>query len=153
MFRTHFFQYKNNFYLEKIFDNPNFGTGRGMQVKFDAEFFGNQLFNQNLNSLQRLTWQQLIVNGEFVRFDDFELFAEFRIDMRRYNLLRNCFNNLKKKFGGEDEDPIEISNFFRKIKKGSKSFRSILEYSCPKKLRYINNSAVKSFCKIEKRTQ
>jgi hypothetical protein len=147
-FRRSFYDFKNNFMLDKIFRNQRYGTGRGMQNKFDDEFFGQELLNQHIQPLTALTWHQLSVNNEFVRWMDFELFAGFNIDLRRYNLLKNCFNNLRKKFGGESEEPVDIGTFYRKIKKGSKAFRKILAYRCPKKSSYENNPMVKSFCKI-----
>ena len=69
-----------------------------------------------------LTWKKLLVNNEFVRFDDFDLFSGFPLDNRRYPILKNSFLNLKKRFGGGDEEPMDIQVFFMRLTNGSKSF-------------------------------
>jgi len=146
-FREAFYSTGNNFQLEKIFRNSNFGYGRTMINKFDDEFFGAGLVADHGVELNSLTWKQLCVNNEFIRFDDFSLFAGFEIDNRRYNQLKNCFQNLLKRFGGGDEEPVSIETFFRKIKKGSKFFRKIIMNNSIKSNFYKTNQTVKSFCK------
>ena len=146
-FTTKFAETSNNFYLEKIFKNDKYGYGREMASKFDEIFFGDMLVNDYSPELLELTWQKLTVNHEFVRYDDFDLFSGFPLDNRRYSILRNTFNNLKRRFGGNDEVPVSIQTFFGKLKKGSKNFRKILTWNPPKKNYFQTNTQVKSFCK------
>jgi len=118
-----------------------------MQSIFDEDFFGEDLIANFENIIQNLTWLQLTVNSVFVRYADFDHFAGFKLDHRRYTLLKNCYNNLKKKQGDWEGEPVEIATFFSKIKKGSKHFRKIFTDKKNKLNFYATNTTVKSFCK------
>jgi len=148
-FRKRYAEHENNFYLEKIFNNENYGYGRGMATAFGNVFFGAQLLATHFQYIRELTWGQLLVNHDFVRFEDFDHFAGFPLDHRRYNTLKQCFYSLKKKLGGGGvNEPVEISEFFRKLKKGSRNFRNILDGKVAKGSHHKQLQVVKTFCKI-----
>ncbi len=80
-----------------MYKNDEYGYGRAMANSLDEIFFWDRLVADYERQLFVLTWHQLTVNHEFIRFDDFDLFSGFPLDQCRYSMLKNCFNRLKKK--------------------------------------------------------
>lgn len=86
----------NNFLLEKIYNSSLFGTGRRQETKFDEIFFGQNLMVQYENEIKNLTFRQLIINGEFLPFNEFEFIAGFRLNRQKYDAIKSCFARAKK---------------------------------------------------------
>ncbi len=101
------------------------GGGRHQQVKFDENFFGHNLFNAHNNAIINLRWENLVINGEFTSEQEFDHMAGFNVGRAKYTQLKNCF---KRHFKQECIDvPTDIETFFRRIKKGSKWYRKVME--------------------------
>jgi len=118
-----------------------------MESKFGDEFFG-ELTITHANILNNLTWGDISPNNYFVRFDDFNLFAGFPLPLFKYNKLKQCFENIKKRNGGGDSEPIPIETFFRKLKKGSRHFRKIFCHFPLKDNYYQSIPQIKRFLEI-----
>jgi hypothetical protein len=140
-------RYKDNFKLELIYNNPDFGTGRNMSVKFDDTFFGAETMQRFRDNIKQLTWKKLIINAEFVTFDEFEFISGISLTRGRYNQLKQTFLKLVKKFPENDPDPISIEIFFGRIKKGSRRFRNVMSYAFRGGDFYGRNTQIKSFAK------
>ena len=143
--RTYFPKYQNNFLKDKLFNNPNYGGGRHQQVKFDEIFFGFARFNAHSNAIANLRWENLLINGEFTSEQEFEHMAGFSVSRAQYTQLKNCF---KRHFKPDCiEAPTDIDTFFRRIKKGSKWYRKVMEYVPDAKNKFRGMQQVKSYCK------
>jgi len=147
IFKDKFFEFKNNFLLDKIFCNDRYGTGRAMAAHFDENFFGN-LLNSNPVQVRNVTWGSISHNLIFVRYADFEHFAGFHVSLPMYQRLKQCFENLKKRFKGGDCEPCSIETFFRRIKKGSRHFRAILCHMPINERYYSSLPQIKKFLEI-----
>ena len=74
------------------------------------------------NRVRTLTLKDLTANGDFVAFGEFEFLAGFPTSRINYDKMKNCFNKARKKWGSSDIEPVTLSTFFRKVKKGSKNY-------------------------------
>jgi hypothetical protein len=110
--------FQNNYLEEIFFENPLFGTGRGQSIKFDSIFFGPELMAQYGDTIKRTKWKNLSINGDFVTYNEFFFVSGFEIDRIRYNKLRGSFLHAKKTYGTGDVEPINIEQFFSRLKKG-----------------------------------
>jgi len=146
-FRKKFVLYGKNFLNEKIFRSNVLGTGRGMTVPFDERFFGNDLMNESGGLIENLTMSNFIVNGEFTHFREVAFLTGINLSNNMYKAIKNCYTKFYKLSKNDLFEPQTLHEFFRKIKKGSKYYRLILDYDISAEKCILKNTQFKSFCK------
>ena len=123
--------YKSNFLLDKIFNNPWYGTGRQSAFKFDENFFGEDLMANYGPLIRSLQWKQFIINESVVEKEEFTFLTGIPIDTGRYKKLKNCLMGLLKRWHIRGNVPISLADYISRVKKGSKRYRVILEkFNC-----------------------
>ena len=65
-----------------------------------------------------------------------------------YQRLKQCFENLKKRYRGSESEPCNIETFFRRLKKGSRHFRMILCHTPINEKYYSGLPQIKIFLEI-----
>ena len=146
-FRKKFVLYGRNFLNEKIFKSNVLGTGRGMTQPFEERFFGNDLMNESGGLIENLTLSNFIVNGEFTHFREVAFLTGINLSNNMYKAIKNCYTKLDKLSKNELIEPQTLQEFFRKIKKGSKYYRIILDNDIGAEKCILKNTQFKSFCK------
>jgi len=91
---------------------------------------------------------ELVLNGNFIRYEDFEFSVGFRITRQKHSALKNTYERAYKKWCGCIAEVVSIESFFRKIKKGSKHFRKVLEFKADGGAKIDQSRTVKKFCQI-----
>jgi hypothetical protein len=86
-----------------------------------------------------------LINGDFVPFNEFLFLTGIALDRVRYNKIRACYLWVSKKYHSEGAEAVPLPEFFRKLKKGSKKFRVILNYEKIKVNHYESLQQIKSF--------
>jgi hypothetical protein len=131
-FKKAYYGVGSNFLLDSIFKNVQYGTGRGRHLKFDEAFFGPDISALHINVLQNIKWRDCVLNGSFVSFQEFEFKTGIPLNAEKYKKLKNCYLLLDKNHTNVGE-PVLLDIFFRKIVRGSRWYRKILdEYSITK---------------------
>jgi len=64
-----------------------------------------------------------------------------------YKALKNCYTKLEKMCYQENIEPQTVHEFFRRVKKGSKNYRVVLDNVAGLEKCILKNTQVKSFCK------
>jgi len=146
-FKEKFSTYGNNFLNEKIFDNPVLGTGRGMNQKFDANFFGIGTMNTYGDIIRSIKLSDMVANGNFIAYGELYFKTGIRLSQGKYTAIQRCYANMRKKSGLSELEPISLSTFFIKIKKGSKNIRRVFDFNPVDPNFYRKNQQFKSFCK------
>jgi len=146
-FKTAYNTHSGNYALIPIFENDIFGTGRMQISKFDSDFFTDNVMNRYGDNVRALTWKSILVNGNFVPFGEFEFISGIKISRIQYVQLKQCFLRCQKKYGPPGLEYTSIATYFNKIKKGSKKYRVILNFSTQPKAPIFNLKPVKSYCK------
>ena len=143
-FRNKFFEYKNNFLLDKVFWNERYQCNGS---PLNEEFIGHDNSLNHSLTLRNLTWKNFLINGEFLAFEHLEHILGFTLPRVKYGLLKSIYLKLHKKFSEFGSEPIHIEELFRYSKKGSKVFRKIMEYQKTGPSYFRNLTQVKTFCK------
>ena len=123
-FYSAFSAVKGNYKTAYIFDNDSF---RLNNEKIDPDFFGINFYNAHKPIIRSLTFSQCFMGprmktpGEFAA-DGLPLSPV--VWMRLQAAILQSRNRLRK-FDDSDNLSVSIGNFCRKIKKGSKLFRTI----------------------------
>jgi hypothetical protein len=129
-FYADFCKVGSNFKKAVIFDNPCFTIGADHSRHLDRQFFGNNFYQTHEIVIRSLTFD-LCFMGNRVRS-----MAEFRdiglpLSVNRWMTLQGSLLHAKRTLGmlaDPDTPAVTISDFFSRIKKGSKKFRTITEH-------------------------
>jgi hypothetical protein len=89
------------------------------------------------------------MNGEFASRDNLNYIANFNFDNNKYLKLKQCFQKLRKKTETNQTfpAPLNLQQYFMRIKKGSKQYRKILTYTPKKENFWRELRTIKTFCK------
>ena len=117
-----YYLYGNNFLLDSVFNNQRYGTDRQNRTLFNDEYLETVMNDFTAGRV----WSNLLVNGNFVSYEEFEHLTEIRVPRAKYTAIKNCYYNLYKKCHLDGKPPMTLLDFFNKIKKGSKQYRKIL---------------------------
>jgi hypothetical protein len=97
-------------------------------VLFDDVFFGELLMDTYRNTISNLKWNDLFIDGNIISRTQFVFETGIQIDNLRFTKLKNCLSGLIKKHYEPGKTPISLGEFFRRVKKGSRNYRKILEH-------------------------
>jgi len=67
IFKTAYSTSNGNYIFDTVFKNDRYGTGRHQATKFDEEFFGPNIMFNSAREVEELTWNRMMVAGEFVK--------------------------------------------------------------------------------------
>ena len=146
-FKKKFVTYGKNFLSEKLFKSKVLGTGRAMTQPFDEHFFGNDLMAMSRPEIENLTLGKFLINGDFTNYRGVDFLTGINISNNMYRAIKNCFTKLDRLSVNLNDEPQTLQEFFRKIKKGSKYYRVILDNELEKDKDILKNTQFKSFCK------
>jgi hypothetical protein len=90
-------------------------------------------------SIRKLTWDKCTVYGNIVQQRDFHATTGIPISREQYNNIKAAYASAKKKFWKEGAIAMEIEEYVRSFKKGSKKFRQVLYY-CMNQKRTISQN-------------
>jgi hypothetical protein len=104
---------QNNFLTVPILNNPNFGTGRNRQKKFDTEFFVTNLNYWDYRTV-KITWSQLI-HDTFTFKSNAEINEQlgYQIAPAIYAQLKSGYEIAKKKFYVEGGKAIKFETYLK----------------------------------------
>ena len=123
-FYSAFSAVKGNYKTAYIFDNDSF---RLNNEKIDLDFFGINFYNAHKPIIRSLTFSQCFMGPRMKTPGDFAadgLPLSPAVWMRLQAAILQSRNRLRK-FDDSDNLSVSIGNFCRKIKKGSKLFRTV----------------------------
>ena len=118
-----------------------------MTQPFDENFFGNELMAASGQEIGNLTLGNFIINGEFTNFREVNFLTGINMTNNNYKAIKNCYTKLVKMSKNDDTEPQTLHEFFRKVKKGSKNYRVILDHVIGNEKGILKNTQFKSFCK------
>jgi hypothetical protein len=127
-FQHQFTTVGNNFTKVPVFKNENFGYGRRQSIKLDSVFFGADLMDSHSQSIRKLTWDKCTVYGNIIQQRDFHAATGIPISREQYSNIKTAYASAKKKFWKDGALAMDIEEYVRSFKKGSKKFRQVLSY-------------------------
>ena len=124
-FYNSFTKIHHNFRKVYIFENDLFGYGRNLQLKFDGEFFGQEIMANLGEKIKQLNWNDIVHENVLLSMVDLNNMG-LVITHEQRACLAQGWENAKRKFGRGDLVQKNITEFLQSFKKGSKKFREIL---------------------------
>jgi hypothetical protein len=147
-FKKAYSAFNGNFVFDCIYNNCIYGTGRNQAVKFDDNFFGQIIMANSGRQVIELTWKKMLSGGTFAPFVEFEFLTGIHVSRIQYTKLKLSFDVAIKKYGEPADEFINLTDFFNKIKKGSKRYRLILDNENRCKKSVLMSTQVKTFRRV-----
>jgi hypothetical protein len=116
----------NNYLCVPIYCNDSFGYGRGRYFKLDEEFFGIEGEGAYRDLILRITWSDLIRDGNFRTKRDLEENLGLILNDEKFIGLKNAYRSAYGRFHKIGGKVTTISEFLNGFKKGAKYFRKVI---------------------------
>jgi exonuclease III len=127
-FYTNFTVHENNFKTAYVFDNQAFVRNRSDGSLLDPNFFGIECFRLNELKIRCLKLSDFFRNGRMLTMEEL---AEtvFPVSPALWLRLQSAGMFAWKRYHNPDNNsvPVDIEQFFLRIKKGSKKIRKIMD--------------------------
>ncbi len=138
-----------NYKTSSFVDNPAFTRGPRDNGLIDCNYFGSRFYWKYMAILRNLKFEQCYQEGRYMSIEDYSVIG---VDMSiaqwmRLNMTLS-YNN--RKFATLTSDrvcapPAPLIDFYKKIKKGSKKFRIVIEQKHCRNWSLPNSVAVQTF--------
>jgi hypothetical protein len=91
-------------------------------------FFGADLMDAHMQSIRKLTWDKCTVYGNMVQLREFHATTGLPISREQHTNIKAAYASAKKKYWKEGAVAMDIEEYMRSFKKGSKKLRQVLSY-------------------------
>jgi hypothetical protein len=78
--------------------------------------------------IKKLTWDKCTVYGNMVQLREFHAITGIPISREHHTNLKAAYTAAKKKYWKEGAVSMDIEEYMRSFKKGSKKFRQVLSF-------------------------